>query len=182
MRRDRHLRRARSSPRSRRCKVELEAARAGSDEYLAALQRERAEFQNFRRRTAEERIARAGTRRRGPDPQGPGRRRRLRSRHRGQTRVDRRGSLVRGDRRDRSQAAPAPRERGRDHDRRRRRPAVRSARARGDRQRPGLRPGRGRDRRGGPARLSTPRPRHSPGPGCRGHVGIDTTRDPPDTN
>jgi molecular chaperone GrpE len=35
---------------------ELEAARQGSDEYLAALQRERAEFQNFRRRTAEERL------------------------------------------------------------------------------------------------------------------------------
>jgi molecular chaperone GrpE len=34
---------------------ELEAARMAGDEYLAALQRERAEFQNFRRRTAEER-------------------------------------------------------------------------------------------------------------------------------
>jgi molecular chaperone GrpE len=37
-------------------KGELEAARTGSDEYLEALQRERAEFQNFRRRTAEERL------------------------------------------------------------------------------------------------------------------------------
>jgi molecular chaperone GrpE len=35
---------------------ELEAARRESEEYLDALQRERAEFQNFRRRTAEERL------------------------------------------------------------------------------------------------------------------------------
>ncbi|MDO8483829.1 MAG: nucleotide exchange factor GrpE [Candidatus Limnocylindrales bacterium] len=41
-------------------KGELEAARTGSDEYLAALQRERAEFQNFRRRTAEERLRELG--------------------------------------------------------------------------------------------------------------------------
>ena len=37
-------------------RTELEIARQGSDEYVAALQRERAEFQNFRRRTAEERL------------------------------------------------------------------------------------------------------------------------------
>lgn len=37
-------------------RTELETARQGSDEYLVALQRERAEFQNFRRRTAEERL------------------------------------------------------------------------------------------------------------------------------
>jgi molecular chaperone GrpE len=36
-------------------KSELEAATARSDEYLAGLQRERAEFSNYRRRTAEER-------------------------------------------------------------------------------------------------------------------------------
>ena len=36
-------------------KAELAAARQQADEYLAGLQRERAEFQNFRRRTAEER-------------------------------------------------------------------------------------------------------------------------------
>ncbi len=36
-------------------KAELTAARQQADEYLAGLQRERAEFQNFRRRTAEER-------------------------------------------------------------------------------------------------------------------------------
>ena len=36
-------------------KDELDTARKESDEYLAALQRERAEFQNFRRRTTEER-------------------------------------------------------------------------------------------------------------------------------
>jgi molecular chaperone GrpE len=35
---------------------ELDAARKESEEYLGALQRERAEFQNFRRRTAEERM------------------------------------------------------------------------------------------------------------------------------
>jgi molecular chaperone GrpE len=35
--------------------AELSAARAQADEYLLALQRERAEFQNYRRRTAEER-------------------------------------------------------------------------------------------------------------------------------
>jgi molecular chaperone GrpE len=35
---------------------ELEAARKEGEEYLTALQRERAEFQNFRRRTAEERM------------------------------------------------------------------------------------------------------------------------------
>ena len=40
--------------------AELEAARAGSDEYLVALQRERAEFQNFRRRTAEDRLRELG--------------------------------------------------------------------------------------------------------------------------
>jgi molecular chaperone GrpE len=36
-------------------KQELDAARRQSDEYLALLQRERAEFNNYRRRTAEER-------------------------------------------------------------------------------------------------------------------------------
>ncbi len=39
---------------------ELAAAKAQSDEYLAALQRERAEFTNYRRRTAEEREASLG--------------------------------------------------------------------------------------------------------------------------
>jgi molecular chaperone GrpE len=38
-----------------RLAAESSAARAQSDEYLSALQRERAEFQNFKRRTAEER-------------------------------------------------------------------------------------------------------------------------------
>jgi molecular chaperone GrpE len=38
-----------------RLAAESSAARAQSDEYLVALQRERAEFQNFKRRTAEER-------------------------------------------------------------------------------------------------------------------------------
>ena len=36
-------------------KAELESARAKADEYLSGLQRERAEFNNFRRRTADER-------------------------------------------------------------------------------------------------------------------------------
>jgi molecular chaperone GrpE len=39
---------------------ELAAAQAQADEYLGALQRERAEFQNFKRRTAEEREASLG--------------------------------------------------------------------------------------------------------------------------
>jgi molecular chaperone GrpE len=38
-----------------RLAAESSAARAQSDEYMVALQRERAEFQNFKRRTAEER-------------------------------------------------------------------------------------------------------------------------------
>jgi len=41
-------------------KVELEAARAKADEDLAGLQRERAEFANYKRRTAEEREAMLG--------------------------------------------------------------------------------------------------------------------------
>jgi molecular chaperone GrpE len=41
-------------------KIELEAARAKADEYLAGLQRERAEFANYKRRTAEEREAMLG--------------------------------------------------------------------------------------------------------------------------
>ncbi len=40
--------------------AERDEARRTADEYLAALQRERAEFQNFRRRTADERIRDAG--------------------------------------------------------------------------------------------------------------------------
>jgi molecular chaperone GrpE len=41
-------------------KRELDEARKGSDDYLTGLQRERAEFQNFKRRTAEERERDAG--------------------------------------------------------------------------------------------------------------------------
>jgi molecular chaperone GrpE len=40
--------------------TELDTARNEGEEYLAALQRERAEFQNFRRRTAEERLRELG--------------------------------------------------------------------------------------------------------------------------
>lgn len=39
---------------------ELDTARSEGEEYLAALQRERAEFQNFRRRTTEERLRELG--------------------------------------------------------------------------------------------------------------------------
>jgi molecular chaperone GrpE len=39
---------------------ELDAARREGEEYLSALQRERAEFQNFRRRTTEERLRELG--------------------------------------------------------------------------------------------------------------------------
>jgi molecular chaperone GrpE len=39
---------------------ELEESRRSTDEYLTALQRERAEFQNFKRRTSEERMRDAG--------------------------------------------------------------------------------------------------------------------------
>jgi molecular chaperone GrpE len=47
-------------PEIERLRSELEAARRSADEYLAALQRERAEFVNFRRRTSEEREATLG--------------------------------------------------------------------------------------------------------------------------
>jgi molecular chaperone GrpE (heat shock protein) len=40
--------------------AQAEAARAQADEYLTALQRERAEFLNFKRRTSEEREAMYG--------------------------------------------------------------------------------------------------------------------------
>ena len=40
--------------------AERDAARQTADEYLTALQRERAEFQNFKRRTAEERMRELG--------------------------------------------------------------------------------------------------------------------------
>ena len=48
-------RRPSCSPRSRRSRRETDAARTQADEYLGALQRERAEFLNYKRRTAEER-------------------------------------------------------------------------------------------------------------------------------
>ncbi|MGZ8563568.1 MAG: nucleotide exchange factor GrpE, partial [Candidatus Limnocylindria bacterium] len=41
-------------------KRELDEARKGSEDYLSGLQRERAEFMNFKRRTAEERERDAG--------------------------------------------------------------------------------------------------------------------------
>ena len=127
-RRDRHLADRPARPDRGADRPSATRRRATADEYLGALQRERAEFQNFKRRTAEERDARPRARRRGPDPQGPGRRRRLRPRHRGAAGVDRRRPLVRGHRRHRPQAAAPARERGRDPDRRVAR-AARSTRA-----------------------------------------------------
>ena len=108
--------------------------------------------------------ARSRPRRRGPHPQGARPRRRLRPRHRGTAGVDRRGRLVRGHRGHRPQAAALLESEGvtaidaiAGH-------AVRPARARGDRQRPRHGPARGRDRRGGPARLPAARPRPPAGP------------------
>ena len=101
---------------------------ADGEEYLAALQRERAEFQNFRRRTAEERERDLGLAAedllRKVLTVADDFDRAIEARPAG----DRRRPLGRGHRRHRSQAAAAPRERGRDRDRRRR-PAGRSTRA-----------------------------------------------------
>ena len=60
---------------------ERDAALQKAEEYLAGLQRERAEFANYRRRTMEEPRPCSVSRRR-PHPQGPRARRRLRPRHR----------------------------------------------------------------------------------------------------
>ena len=60
------LARARSSS----CSGERDEPTAKAAEYLAALQRERAEFQNYRRRTARGARARRWPRRRGSAPQG----------------------------------------------------------------------------------------------------------------
>ena len=68
-------------------KGELDEARKGSDEYLTALQRERAEFQNFRRRTTEERERDAGLAGEDLLRKVLTRRRRLRPRDRGSART-----------------------------------------------------------------------------------------------
>ena len=155
--------------------IEALTARAGrgpqtAEEYLTALQRERAEFQNFKRRTAEERMRDLGLAAedlirkvlvladdfdRAIDARPPeiadhpwlegisaiDRKLRQLLESEGVTAID----------------ASA----GRPFD---------PARARGDRQRPRPQPGRGRDRRGGPARLSPARPGHPPGPRGRRHL------------
>ena len=148
--------------------------RASGEEYLGALQRERAEFQNFRRRTRRGAAARPRPRGRGPAPQGPDRRRRLRPRHRRPARVDRDRPVVRRHRRHRPQAARPARVRGRHPDRRDAGPPVRPPRARGDRQRARHRPARRRDRRRAAARLSIARPGPAPGPRRRGAPPADT--------
>ena len=149
--------------------------------YLGALQRERAEFQNFKRRTTEERMRELGLA--------------------GEDLI--RKVLAVADDFDRAiEARPASiaddpwfegiaaidrklrlllESEGVTADRRVAGPSVRPARARGDRQRPRHGPARGRDRRGDPARLSPPRPRHPPGPRRRRHgrpTRPPTTRPP----
>ena len=110
-----------------------------TDEYLSALQRERAEFQNFKRRTSEERMRDLGLA--GEDlirkvlAVADDFDRAIEAR----PAVGRRRPLVPGHRRHRSQAAAPARQRGRDPDRCIAGPPVRPARARGDRQRPGHR-------------------------------------------
>ena len=109
-------------------KAERDEAAAKADEYLSALQRERAEFTNFKRRTAEERERELGLA--GEDLI----RKVLQLADDFDRAIDNRpggarGRRVgRGHRGDRPQAAPAPRERGREG-RSRRRPARRSTRA-----------------------------------------------------
>ena len=109
-------------------KAERDEAAAKADEYLSALQRERAEFTNFKRRTAEERERELGLA--GEDLI----RKVLQLADDFDRAIDNRpggarGRRVgRGHRGDRPQAAPAPRERGRDSSSRRR-PARRSTRA-----------------------------------------------------
>ena len=144
--------------------AERDAATKVSEDYLVALQRERAEFLNFKRRTAEERDRDLGLAAEDLIRKVLVARRRLRPRHRRAPGLHRRGPVVRGHRRHRSQAAHPPRERGRDVDRRDAGHAVRSTRTRGDRHRRRHRPARGRDRRDRPPRLSTARPRPAAGP------------------
>ena len=114
----------------------LEKAEKERDEYLAALQRERAEFLNFKRRSAEERDAMYGIASEGlirkvlalADDFD------LAVEHRPAGPVDE--ALDRGHNRHRSQAPSAPRERGRFGSRCNGGRPVRSARARGGRERP----------------------------------------------
>ena len=147
-----------------RLNAELEAAQAQAAEYLAGLQRERAEFQNFRRRTSEERERDAGLAADGlirkvlaladdfdraietrpealaGDPWVDG-----------VTAIDRKlRRLLESE--GVTAIAVTP---GR---------AVRPAAPRGDRQRARIGPARRLDRRRAPARLPHPRPRPSTGP------------------
>ena len=141
-------------------RAERDEAVSRSDEYVLALQRERAEFTNFKRRTAEERERELGLA--------------------GEDLI--RKVLALADDFDRAiETRPADLEddpwadgivaidrklrqllesEGVTQVEASRRHAVRPARARGDRERPGHRPARGRDRRRGPPRLPAARPRH----------------------
>ena len=140
-----------------------------TDEYLSALQRERAEFQNFKRRTSEERMRELGLA--GEDLI----RKVLAVADDFDRAIDARPASVADDPWFQGIAAIDRKLRllldseGVTTDRCIAGPPVRPARARGDRQRPGHGPARGHDRRGDPARLSTPRPRHPPGPRGRRH-------------
>ena len=114
---------------------ELAGDKAKSEEYLAGLQRERAEFSNYRRRTTEEREQMLGLA--GEDLI----RKVLAIADDFDLAIENRPAelggqqLGRGRHRDRPQAAGPARQRGRQARRSRSRQAVRSPRARGDRQR-----------------------------------------------
>ena len=143
---------------------ELDAARKEGEEYLAALQRERAEFQNFRRRTAEERMRDLGLA--GEDlirkvlAVADDFDRAIEARPASIAHDPWFDGIAAIDRKLRqlleSEGVTAIEADGR--------PAVRPAGARSHRQRARHRARRGRDRRGGPARVSTPRSRPPAGP------------------
>ena len=111
-----------------RLTAERDAAGREKDEFLAALQRERAEFVNFRRRTAEERQAMLGLAAEGLISKVLALADDFDRAIEARPADDRRRPVGRGHRRDRPQAPPAPRERGRVA-RSRRSPARRSIRA-----------------------------------------------------
>ena len=149
---------------------QLAAASKQSDEYLSALQRERAEFLNFKRRTAEERQRDLGL---ASDDLI---RKVLAVADDFDRAIDARPAELADNAWaegiaaiDRKLRSPA-RERGRQPDRRGPRPPVRSPRARGDRQRARDRPARGRDRRRAPPRLPPPRPDPAAGLGGRRRI------------
>ena len=158
-------------------KAELATASTQADDYLAALQRERAEFLNFKRRTAEERERELGLA--GEDlirkvlALADDFDRAIEARpdsiatdpwFEGVAAIDRKLRMLL----DSEGVSPIDAEPGTTFDPRR---------ARGHRHRPRHRPAGGRDRRAGPAWLSTPRPRPAAGP--RGRRRGTRTRHPP---